>query len=280
MKHVTFGRVMLAMLATLSVPVPAQAQKHELVYARDGSGVFGYNLLGSIEVQIFDSYDTKIYPLSQKTQTPMAIMIACQRADMADAVFFFLTPSPIPMTASRPNTRGITVAATGDVDAPISSPNTWPTHWHARTNTKTNTKNVTHRKTGHALRRQFSIMGFLNGRTAGFQVFLFLEPFRGLRRSSKGGRQFSAIATAQASNRQHKQKTGITPLTHVAPPGLDGICREVYLFTYRHVNPVLQARGTTGAVPGRTAFSLRLQELHLRAAGVKAKTVRPTGLTT
>jgi hypothetical protein len=42
MKPVTFGRVLLAVLAALLVRVPAQAQKHELVYARDGSGVFGY----------------------------------------------------------------------------------------------------------------------------------------------------------------------------------------------------------------------------------------------
>jgi hypothetical protein len=41
-KPVTFGRVFFAVLAALSGPASAQAQKHELVYARDGSGVFGY----------------------------------------------------------------------------------------------------------------------------------------------------------------------------------------------------------------------------------------------
>ena len=42
MRPAMFGRVCVAVLAALSVPTSVQAQKHELVYARDGSGVFGY----------------------------------------------------------------------------------------------------------------------------------------------------------------------------------------------------------------------------------------------
>jgi hypothetical protein len=42
MNRVPLRRVCFAVLAALSVPVSALAQKHELVYARDGSGVFGY----------------------------------------------------------------------------------------------------------------------------------------------------------------------------------------------------------------------------------------------
>ena len=42
MRPAMFGRVCVAILAALSVPTSAQAQKHELVFARDGSGVFGY----------------------------------------------------------------------------------------------------------------------------------------------------------------------------------------------------------------------------------------------